>query len=260
MAREPYRRSEFNRALIANALADPFNVVLLAVMLAAGFVIGTPVLMAGVAGVVYLGAAARTYLDEGEANQVLERERGKRRAALESGRAPVVLERLAPEIRRLVEAARVREQRIHSAVSDAELPFDEVAAEVDTFVSAMEATAKRAQLLWDTLADTAPEAVEARLRQVEGDPAKAELTEALRHQLDTLRRMERRLEHFYTEMERVLVELDTVRSQLVSVSAAEQSGKQAELAGEVRGLRERMGAVADGMAEAYAAPEGGERR
>jgi chromosome segregation ATPase len=251
MAREPYRRSEFNRALITNALADPFNVVLLAVMVAAGILLGVPGLMAPVAGLVYLGAAARTYFDEGEATRVLERERSKRRASLESGRPVANLERLAPEIRRLVEAARVREQRIHAAVEQADLPFEVVAAEVDTFVAAMESTATRAQLLWDTLADTAPEAVEARLRQVSSDPEKAELTEALTRQLETLRRMEQRLSRFYTEMERVLVELDTVRSQLVSVSAAEQSGTQAQLAGEVRGLRERMGAVADGMAEAY---------
>ena len=259
--RKPYQRSEFNRALIANALADPFNIVLLAVMLAAGFVIGAPGLMAPVAAAVYLAGAARTYFDEEEANKVLERERARRRELVAAGRTTLDPDRLAPEIRRLVEAARLREQRIHAAVEQAELPFDEVASEVDVFVSAMETTASRAQLLYDALADTPPESVAARLREVQGDPAKAELTEALRHQHETLERMERRLEHFYTEMERVLVELDTVRSQLVSVSASEQSSRQAQLAGEVRGLRERMGAVADGMAEAFETPtEGAERQ
>ena len=36
----PYDRGRFNRALITNALLDPFNVVLLAVVLIAGILLG----------------------------------------------------------------------------------------------------------------------------------------------------------------------------------------------------------------------------
>ena len=45
----------------------------------------------------------------------------------------------------------------------------------------MEATATRAQLLWEALSDTPPERVAGapRAAQAEGDPAKAELVEAL---------------------------------------------------------------------------------
>jgi hypothetical protein len=52
-------------------------------------------------------------------------------------------------------------------------------------------------------------------------------------------------------MERVLVELDTVRGNLVSVSASTEAANQQRLAGDVRALREEVGAVAAGMSEAY---------
>ena len=51
-----------------------------------------------------------------------------------------------------------------------------------------------------------------------------------------------------------MVELDTVRGNLISVSASSDAGTQEQLASEVRSLRERMGAVADGIGEAYEKP------
>ena len=89
MAEErPYSRSEFNRALIANALLDPFAIVLLAVVAVAGILLGALGILLPVGLVLYGAAAARTYFDEDVANKVLERERGKRRDALESGERP----------------------------------------------------------------------------------------------------------------------------------------------------------------------------
>ena len=96
-----------------------------------------------------------------------------------------------------------------------------------------------------------PSRVERRLREVRGDPSKAELASALENQLAVLRRMEVQLQRFYDEMERVLVELDTVHGNLVSVSASTEAANQERLAGEVRALREEVGAVAAGMSEAY---------
>jgi chromosome segregation ATPase len=249
--RRPYSRSEYNRALVANALLAPFNIVLLAVILIAGILLGILVPVLPVAAVVYFAAAARTYFDDDAANKVLERERAKQRKGIARPRA--LPEDLAPEIARLVEAARERERKIRTAIERAELPYEEVAAEVDGFVAATEGTARRAQLLHEALADTPPDRVAARLRQVEGDPERAELAEALSTQLETLRRMERQLDRFYGELERIIVELDTVRSQLVSMSASTETAQQDRLASEVRELRERMGAVAEGMAAAYEA-------
>jgi GTP1/Obg family GTP-binding protein len=93
--------------------------------------------------------------------------------------------------------------------------------------------------------------VEQRLAEVRGDESKAELTAALESQLAVLRRMEGQLQRFYDEMERILVELDTVRGNLVSVSASTERANQERLAGDVRALREEVGAVAAGMSEAY---------
>jgi chromosome segregation ATPase len=251
----PYDRGRFNRALITNALLDPFNVVLLAVVLIAGILLGVFAFTLPVAAILYAAGAARTYFDEDAANKVLERERAEHRKKLESGRVVLKPQDFAPPIGSLIEQARAREARIQDAISRAELPYDEVAEEIDRFVAAMESTATRAQLLWEALSDTPPERVQARLEQVkaERDPSKAELVDALAAQLETLQRMEKQLERFFSEMERILVELDTVRSQLVSVSASSESAQQTELAADVRALRERVGASAEGMAAAFEA-------
>jgi hypothetical protein len=245
----PYSRSEFNRALLANALTQPFNVVLLALVLIAGLVLEAFLPLLAVGLVVYGIAAARTYFDEDEASKVLERERARRRKTLEAGRLDP--HELAEPIGRLLTAARQREARIRDAIERAELPYEEVSAEVDRFIGVMQDGARRAQLLYEALSETPPEWVEQRLAQVKPDPARAELASALETQLAVLRRMELQLQRFYDEMERVLVELDTVRGNLVSVSASTERANQERLAGEVRTLREEVGAVAAGMSEAY---------
>jgi hypothetical protein len=245
----PYSRSEFNRALVINALASPFNVVLLAGIVIAGLLLNAllPLLVVGL--VVYGIAAARTYFDEDEANKVLEREREKRRAELEAGRLDTGT--LAEPIARLLAEGRRREARIRDAIGRAELPYEEVSTEVDRFIRAMEDGARRAQLLYEALTESPTGPVERRLAEVKDDPSKAELRAALENQLAVLRRMEGQLQRFYDEMERVLVELDTVRGNLVSVSASSEAANQQRLAGDVRALREEVGAVAAGMSEAY---------
>jgi DNA repair exonuclease SbcCD ATPase subunit len=249
----PYDRGRFNRALITNALLDPFNVVLLAVVLIAGILLGVVAYTLPVALLVYLAGAARTYFDEDVANKVLAREKAERRKRIEAGRTVRRPQDFAPQIGALIEQARAREARIRDAIQRAELPYDEVADEIDRFVAAMESTAARAQLLWEALSDTPPEQVQARIEQLKGDPAEKELVDALTTQLATLQRMEKQLARFFSEMERILVELDTVRSQLVSASASSESAQQTELAADVRALRERVGASADGMAAAFEA-------
>jgi chromosome segregation ATPase len=252
MPERPYSRGQLNRALVANALLSPFNVVLLAGVLAAGIALGVFLLVVPVAVVAYGIAAARTYFDEDEASKVLERERARRRKALERGRLDPGS--LAEPIAGLVTAARQREERIRDAIARAELPYAEVSEEVDRFIQAIETTAARAQLLYEALSETPPPLVERRLAEVKGDPAKAELAGALEHQLAVLRRMEGQLQRFYDELERLLVELDTVRGNLVSVSASTEAANQQRLAAEVRELRDEVGALAEGMSEAYEAP------
>ena len=104
--RRPYSRSDYNRALILNALTQPFNIVLLAAVLIAGLLLNAflPVLAVGL--VVYGVAAARTYFDSDEANKVLEREKERRRKALDAGRLDTGA--LSEPISRLLTAARQR--------------------------------------------------------------------------------------------------------------------------------------------------------
>jgi chromosome segregation ATPase len=224
-------------------------VLVLAGVLIAGLLLDLvlPVFALGV--VLYGVAAARTYFDEDEANKVLERERARRRKELE--KPTVDIGRLAGPIAGLVEQAHARRARIAEAIQRAEMPYSEVSDEVDRFVSAIEQTAARAQLLYEALTDTPPATVEVRLREVEGQPQRAELHHALTQQLAAQRRMEDQLQRFYDQMERLLVELDTVRANLVSLSASTEADSQQRLAAEVRGLREEVGALAEGMSEAY---------
>jgi hypothetical protein len=257
---EPYGREQFRNALIANAAAKPFNIAMLVGVMGAGMALsGNVLLCLAVALLVYAAACTRTFFDGEEADRVLAHERKARRRVTAGGASRKLdLDALASPIRLQVMEARSREYRFREAIKRAELPYEEVSDEVDGFVRVLESTAGRAQLLYDALADTPPEQVEARLEEVRrrADPGSRELEDALEHQLAVQRRMQGQLDRFFAEMERIVVELDTVRGNLVSVSASTDAAAQRELASEVRGLRERMGAVADGIGEAYQAPPG----
>ena len=253
----PYTRAQYNRALILNALTAPFGVCLLAGMTAAGVLVGSLQFILPVAIVLYVASAVRTYFDEDVQKEVLEREHSKR---LESGRPEHDLSEFSPRIADLMARALEKDTRIRAAIDRAELPYQEVSTEVDRFLATMWQTAARAELLAEGLRDTPPGAVARRLQEVKaaGDPSKAELVEALTQQLAVQEKMEAQLLRFYDQMEQLLVELDTVRGHLITVSASAEADNQERLADDVRDLREEMGAVAEGMAAAYAGrPAGG---
>ncbi len=250
-ARRPYTRGEFAGELVANAAAKPFNVVLLVGTMAAAVVVGGPVLVAlAVAVAIYLVAVARTFLDEDEADAVIERVRAERRRSLGEGSARLDPSALAPEIRGHLLSARATEGRIREAIERAELPYDEVSAEVDALVSLMELSASRAQLLHEALHESPASRVASRLLELEGS-GKTELVEALEHQLSVQLRMEDQLQAFYDRMERIVVELDSIRGSLLSVSASTDVANQQRLAGDVRALRDELGTLAEGMNEAF---------
>lgn len=248
----PYGRGEYGRALVVNAATEPFNAVILAGMLIAGFALGQIAILAPLAAVVYAVAVSRTMLDPEEQEKVLAAERAKRRARID-GASRVDPGTLAPPIAQRVSTARDRQARIREAIDRAELPYDEVATEVDAFVRAMEGTGTRAQLLYEALDETPIAGVRARLNELAGagDPGKAQLREALQHQLTVLERMDAQLQRFYDEMDRMTVELDTIRGNLVSMSATTEADGQRRLAEEVRGLRDELGTLAEGIDEAY---------
>ena len=253
-AARPYTRGKYNRALIVNALTAPFNVLVLAGLLIAGIALGAFAFLLPVAIVLYLAAAVRTYFDEDAQQAVLSRERDRHRGRLESGTLERDLSEFSPRIADVMGRALEKDARIRAAIDRAELPYHEVSQEVDRFLATMWQTAARAELLSEGLHDTPPEAVARRLEEVKatGDASKAELIEALSQQLAVQQKMEAQLLRFYDQMEQMLVELDTVRGHLITVSASSEADNQERLADDVRELREEMGAVADGMAAAYA--------
>jgi hypothetical protein len=257
MAREleqPLTRGQLNRLLIGNALTKPWpNILVPALIAVAGVLLGLPAVVIPVAVVAWLAFAAITYFDEDEATEVAERARAGRRPAIEQAER-VDLATLAPPIADHLGRVLDQERRIRQAIERAELPFEEVSREVDTFVRAAERAAARAQLLYEYLVDEDRERVASRLRELEAagdarDPSKRALAEALTAQLEGIDRAGAKLDGFYTEMERIAVELGNVRGQLLSVSAASEAAAQRELAADVRTLREEMGAVAAGMSE-----------
>lgn len=252
MAEKPVTRSQLQRSLVANALTKPLNVLVPAALVVAGIVLGT-LWLVGVAVVVYAVLGALTFFDEGEAERVGTRIYG----TAAKGVAPpkqADLSKLAPPIAQQLGAARAEEARIHTAVTDADLPFEEVTSETDALVRAMESIAIRAQRVYDYLAAHDPRPVQARLRQIEGAGAETELAKALREQLAAYDKLSAQLRRFYDEMEHITASLSTVCAQVVSMSAAgEGETGQRELAGQVRDLRDQVDALSDGMREAYAA-------
>lgn len=247
-------RAELNRLLIANALTKPVpNVLVPAALAAAGILLGLGLPAIAVALVAWLAFSTITYFDGDEAERVAGRVRERRK--LSARVEPRVDPRsLAPPIAAQLSAVLAQEQRIRDAIQRADLPFSEVSDEVDTFVRSAERTAGRAELLYEYVTDQDPSEVQRRLQAVEiaastGDPSQKALADALRAQLEALHKAHHKLQGFYSEMERIAVELGNIRGQLLSVSAATEAVSQRELAGNVRDLREQMGAVADGMAE-----------
>jgi len=257
----PLTRADLNRHLIANALTKPFpNIVVPAAVAVAGIAFGLPIVGILIAVVAWLALAATTYFDEGEADRIHTELRARRRAALEKRSPRVKPETLSPPVANHLNKVLEQERRIRDAIEKAELPFEEVSGEVDGFVRVAERTAARAELLFEYLEDEDPDRVRRRLATVseeaKSDSSKQPLLDALTAQVDALRRAEKKLDDFYTQMERVCVELGNIRGQLLSVSAATESESQRELAAGVRDLREQVGAVADGMTEVLDAAPG----
>ena len=247
-------RGGHKRALVRNALIDPFNLAILAGMLVAGLALGVLALILPIAVAVYGLAAARTYFDADAQSKVLEAERSKRRQLLHSGRPVRDASDFSPRIADLMARALEKDAQIRAAIARADLPYHEMSEEADRFLATMWQTAARAELLREGLQETPPEAVESRLAQVRaaGDPEKDELVEALVRQLEVQRKMETQVRRFYDQMEKLLVELDTVRGHLLTASAPTEADDEERLAEEVRDLREEMGAVGEGMAAVYA--------
>ena len=128
----------------------------------------------------------RAYLDDDVREAV--------RAPVEPARGPPP-GALAEEIQLLLRQAAQTRLRVHDAIEEADLPYTEVAAEVDRLVATMQEAAARAQRLHEGLRDAPPDEVAARLERVEGRerPGQGGARPALGDQLAVQRRMEAQL-------------------------------------------------------------------
>jgi hypothetical protein len=254
VARELVTRDRLRRELVANAATKPLNVIVPATVVVAGLLLGTWWLVP-VAVVVYLALGAFTLFDQREAERV-----GTRTYAVARGDVRRLDPgSLAPEIAGPVRTARAEEKAIRETVAKAHLPFEEVSGEIDGLMGELDRIAGRAQLIYDYLSSQDAGAIESRLRALRAERSDAGVREArdraiaaLEEQRQVQQQLYDQLERFYAEMEHLAASLGTVHGQLVRMSVAEEAAGQTELAKQVRDLRDRVKALAQGMTEAYA--------
>jgi chromosome segregation ATPase len=250
-------RGALARRLAVNAATKPLNVAVLGGLIAAGVVLDLVVVVGAIAIVAYLVLVALTFFDADEAERIGNE--------LYAGRRPdttptLDVGTLEPRIAALVQQARETAAGIRDAIAQADHPFDDVAADVDALVAAMDTSARRAQLISSTLAEQARagqdvaglERTIADLRGRADDADVRALVADLEAQRDATARLEDRLERFEVGMQRICASLGLLRTRLVEMSASEEEAAQRELARQSRELRERTDLLAEAMAEVFA--------
>jgi hypothetical protein len=150
-----------------------------------------------------------------------------------------------PLIAGRVKAAIAARAAIHEAIAAAPFALDDVAAEVDMLVAAMEADALRAQRIHEFLAGQESAAsLERRIAQETHAPVRA----ALESKQRSFARLRERLSRLMAEIDQVVATLQTVQAEIFAADEIEEHA----LAGQVSELRERVQLVADGLEEAFA--------
>ena len=254
--RRPVTRADLRRELALNAATKPATIAVPTVLVIAGLLLGMTWLFVPLALIAFAGLFATTFFDGDEAERIgkqtyAEAKEKRTRAALAARKD----EHYAPEIQAALGAAREQEARIRSAIDESDLPFTEVATEVQSLMAEMERIAKKAETVYDYLAEQDVAAIRSRLRDLRDDAredtdaarASARAAEALEDQLRVYETLRDQLDRFYAEMEHLTASLGVVHGQLVRMSVAEDAQMQDELAGQVRELRDRVGAVAEGL-------------
>ena len=250
-------RGALARRLAVNAATKPLNVAVLGALIAVGIVLNLVAVVGAIAVVAYLVLVALTFFDAEEAERVGNE--------LYAGRRPATtptldVGTLEPRIAALVQQARETAAGIRDAIAQADHPFDDVAADVDALVAAMDTSARRAQLISSTLAGQARAGQDvagldrtiADLRGRADDADVRALVADLQAQRDATARLEERLERFEVGMRRICASLGLLRTRLVEMSASEEEAAQRELARQSRELRERTDLLAEAMAEVFA--------
>jgi len=242
MSHEPVTRARLQRELAVNAATKPLNITVPAGVAVAGILTGAPWLLA-VAAVVYVALAALTFFDEDEAAKVGDRIYGRED---EAAKPLLEAKALAPPIRGQLEAARAEQQAIARTIEGSDLSWADVRSETGQLVKALEAAARRAQRLSSYLAGQDVRALDMRIRQCQ-ESGERETAAALRTQRTELERLDGMLRGAYGEMEQVNASLRTVHARLVGAAVTSEAGADADLAGDVRELRERVETLTSGL-------------
>jgi len=234
------------------------GLVALVVVAAAGVVLSLPVLIV-VAVLLWLGASVWHYFDGSEADK-LAADRARKRAQAEAATRldPAALcEPVSVELRR----ARAQEASIRQTIMESSLPSD-LTDDVDALVTAFEATARRADIIYRTIErqtenGQSGDALEARIATLKGSgkPLSADdqaLADALSAQLTATRKAEELRDRFFTTMERMVAELGTIDSEILGMSASEAASSQRQVAGQLRDLRELVSGLAGDMQRSQA--------
>ena len=133
---------------------------------------------------------------------------------------------------------------IRAAIDGTASPLEDVTAEVDALVGAMQADAVRAQRIHEFLARESPAAIE---RRMADEPSDAVRT-ALGAKLDAVNRLQQRLDRLLGELDHVVLTLQTVQAEIHATDGLDD----ATLAGRVSELRENVQVMAAGLEEAFA--------
>jgi hypothetical protein len=187
------------------------------------------------AAVVYVVLAAMTLFDEDEATAVGDRVYRRD----EPARASLEAKALMPPIRAQLETARAEQRAIAQTIEGSDLSWADVRSETGQLVAALEAAARRAQKLSVYLSSQDPYALQTRIQECERS-GQSQTAQALRTQLTEVQRLNEMLQGAFSEMEQVNASLKTVHARLVGAAVSSEAGADADLAGDVRELRERV--------------------
>jgi hypothetical protein len=242
-------RSDLKRKLAVNAATKPLNIAAPAVVLVAGLLLGVLAIALPVAVLAYIALCLQTFFDGGEAEKVGKAAYGER-----PERVPLDSRTLSPEIARPLEQARATAAAIRQTVVDADQPLEDVVADVDALLVAMETSARRAQLISSTLEGQDVRALDRQIATRSSDPSPdvQALVSDLKAQRESVVRLQDKLQRFQVGMERICSSLSLLRTRVAEMSASEEEAAQRELSDQVRGLRERTDLLAESMQETFA--------